>query len=285
MNLKTLLNKYYVELDKYRIKNAILDLFKAELKELDYYWRDNINCFGSNNDFKLLQFDTNPLKWKDFIDLIDSLIITDNCREVDDFDLRLVDSISNSKSNNTLNYFANINLRKTNIKPKDILYLFGHSIFEREKWKLESCINHFHNNKTLEIFHYEWSNLYEWYNGDGSHHFAVAMYHLRNENQAYKAKVKITTKRINQKNLKELLEKYDFFMTHKNNAYKVCSLFEQTSISQYYNVFSLHNKDFCLLVFKKQQAADFIIKIFSKLDSKYFFHWNEELKRYMKEDT
>ncbi|MBT0784808.1 hypothetical protein, partial [Campylobacter upsaliensis] len=73
--------------------------------------------------------------------------------------------------------------------------------------------------------------------------------------------------------------------THKNNAYKVCSLFEQTSISQYYNVFSLHNEDFCLLVFKKQQAADFIIKIFSKLDSKYFFHWNEELKRYMKEDT
>ncbi|EOF4405206.1 DUF6685 family protein, partial [Campylobacter upsaliensis] len=101
------------------------------------------------------------------------------------------------------------------------------------------------------MFYYEWSNLYEWYNSDGSHHFAVAMYHLRNENQTYKAKVKITTKRINQKNLKELLEKYDFFMTHKNNAYKVYSLFEQTSIMQYYNIFSLHNEDFCLLVFKK----------------------------------
>ena len=29
------------------------------------------------------------------------------------------------------------------------------------------------------------------------------------------------------------------------------------------------------------ETLDFIIKIFSKLDSKYFFHWNEELKRYM----
>lgn len=177
-------------------------------------------------------------KQDDFIGLLSNLFTQDECKEMDDFDLGIVKSISCSKSNNKTNYFANINLHKSNIDPRDIIYLFGFNIFQvlnkKGGWDLQSCIKHFQENKILEFAYYEWADWYEWNNHNGSHHFAVVLYHLRNNQEKYKVKVRVKIERLNQDNLKKLLGGYEIFMTHEDNIYKTNSLSNQIFTAQDY---------------------------------------------------
>ncbi|MBZ7936519.1 hypothetical protein H2279_07745 [Campylobacter sp. B0100352/1] len=84
--------------------------------------------------------------------------------------------------------------------------------------------------------------------------------------------------------MKKLLEDHEIFMTHKNNSYKFNSLFKHTSIMQYYHHYDLwSNEELFLMVFEKQRMDKFILNTLNKIDSKYFFHWNQELEKYLDE--
>lgn len=282
MKLKILLNNYLIQ-------RAILKFLKSDLKALDFSQLKKINCFsfygGELRDLRLEPCFFNL--WNDFISLIDSLIIMQDYREIEDFNLGLVKSVSNSKSDNPHNYFANINLKNSNIKPRDLIYLFGFDTFQQEEkkdnWNLESCIKHFQKDKILDLTYYEWCDWYEWNNSDGSHHFAVALYHLRNNKEKYTTKVRIQTAKINQEVLKKLLQEYQIFMTHTSNIYKFNSLFEHILIKKHFHSFSLcSHKNFDLLVFRKQYISDFVLGILNKIHSKYLFNWNKELEKYLK---
>lgn len=301
--MNKILEKMKLYLENYRIQKVFFKLLNLDLKELNYSWRDNINCFSfSGGIIKLLKLNEYYIKsslgyiknrqWlqkqDDFISLLSNLFTQDEYKEIDDFDLGLVKSISCSRSNNETNYFANINLNGSNINPKDIIYLFGFNTFQsmndENGWDLKSCIKHFQENEILEFTYYEWADWYEWDNNNGSHHFAVALYHLRSNQEKYKVKARIKIERLNQYNLKKLLEEYEIFMTHEDNVYKINSLFKQIFTVQDYKNYELNNDKIYLIVFKKNKINNFVLNMLSKLDSKYFFHWNRELEKHLNKD-
>ncbi|EAJ0762030.1 hypothetical protein CE390_09110 [Campylobacter coli] len=294
-----MLEKIKLYLENYRIQKVLFELLNLDLKELNYSWNDNINCFSfSGGIIKLLKLNEYYIKsslvyikdgqWlqkqDDFIGLLSNLFKQDEYKEIDDFDLGVVKSISCSRSNNETNYFANINLYESNIDPRDIIYLFGFDAFralnKKGGWDLQSCIKHFQEDKILEFTYYEWADWYEWNNHNGSHHFAVALYHLRNNQDKYKVKARIKIEKLNQYNLKKLLEEYEIFITHEDNIYKINSLFNQIFTAQDYKNYKLNNDKTYAIVFKKNKINNFILNILNKLDSKYFFYWNRELKKH-----
>ncbi|ECL9414247.1 hypothetical protein FT314_06915, partial [Campylobacter jejuni] len=86
--------------------------------------------------------------------------------------------------------------------------------------------------------------------------------------------------KLNQYNLKKLLEEYEIFITHEDNIYKINSLFNQIFTAQDYKNYKLNNDKTYAIVFKKNKINNFILNILNKLDSKYFFYWNRELKKH-----
>ncbi|EEU6963924.1 hypothetical protein HEG66_002018, partial [Campylobacter jejuni] len=124
-----MLEKIKLYLENYRIQKVLFELLNLDLKELNYSWNDNINCFSfSGGIIKLLKLNEYYIKsslvyikdgqWlqkqDDFIGLLSNLFKQDEYKEIDDFDLGVVKSISCSRSNNETNYFANINLYESN---------------------------------------------------------------------------------------------------------------------------------------------------------------------------
>ncbi|EAL0061429.1 hypothetical protein BGG39_06460 [Campylobacter lari] len=280
-------------IDKYFCIKTIVALLKEDFESYNVFQLNKINCFAFHGgDLKLLRIRTGyDDNWKAFEDLINRMIIIEKYQEVEKFNIGLIKSISCSKSNNIGNYFYNIDIRNAHIKPKDILYLFGFNNYKtsekKSEWELQACLEHSINNEVLRFTYYKWNDWYEWNNSNGSHHLATALYHLRNANEKFYIKALVENQELNREVISELIEKYEIFMSHEKNAWKFFSLLDTPILGRHMKIFYIVGQNNLRLIvfekayFEKDCTGQIILKILNKMDSRYFFGWNDKLKEYL----
>ncbi|WP_065842943.1 DUF6685 family protein [Campylobacter fetus] len=239
-------------------KKSYDKIINLPFKEINKY---DLNCFRSNEFSYLLT----PLRYHEYsekkLDILKEIIQTRKSNEIIELDLKIIDSISASKS--------------SEYKYKNI-YEFGKNIVLERKndWNLKECIEHIKNGlrnkeKIFEIDYYKWNNRYQWSNTDGSHHFAVANYITTNENIEYKIKCQITTYSINE-DIKIIMNDYHIFLINSESRFYAHEIFLNNNTKTY--SLNLNNQ---LILIQKNEKYKNIIELMKIIDNKYIFYLND----------
>lgn len=227
-----------------------------------------LDCFHSSDIFSrfgnLRVQDTNINDFNKISELFSKLVDKKNTQT--QLDITKVDSVETSKSSAKYSY-------------PDI-YSFGKDIFENRKdeWTLEECLSDF--NSKPDQKHKYFKNMRNgrigWVNYDGSHHFAVAIYHLINSGSSYYVDANICEKSINNDIAKTILNEYDVFILNKDEALNG-KLRYLDNLN--YGLFSFDSngdcKEFCLIISKESTHP--IINVLLKYDKRHILYLNELL--------
>lgn len=231
-----------------------------------------MDCFNSSDYisyFHNLNFmDGNIANPNDITSMFSNLVFENEIRT--QIDITKVDSVSASKSAANRSY--------------PDMYSFGKDVYEirGNKWSLEECLKDF-NSKPDQTFKYSKNcrnNRIIWNNYDGSHHLAVAIYHLMNMNTPYLVNAVLCERNIDNKVATLICENYEVFITYKDSHLNI--IFKALKELEY-GIFSFDsngsNKNCCLIINKN--SSNMILDILKKFDKDYILHLNPMLKQYI----
>lgn len=230
-----------------------------------------LDCFHSSDIFSrfgnLKALDTNIKSFEKITSSFSQLV--DENQIQTQLDITKVDSFAVSKSAAKYSY-------------PDI-YSFGKDIFENRKdeWTLEECLADFNlQNKKNEYSKNMRNNRIIWSNSDGSHHFAVAIYHLINSGSSHFIDANICERSINKDVAKSIIDEYEVFILNKDDLLnEVLKHLENFN----YGLFSFDRNgecnEFCLVVTKESSHP--IINFLLKFDKKHILYLNELLIKYI----
>jgi hypothetical protein len=259
------INKILTRYHKKDEFNNIKELLNFKFQELKFY---PINCFHSNNLDIFTFANWKASHYPNKKDLKDLIINKSEDKQIQ-LDLIKIDSISASKSKSAGYKF-------------DSIYDFGkYLILERgHNWTLHECEKHIKeklNDNIYKINYYEWNNRYEWNNIDGSHHFAVANFIITNQRLNYKINCQVETYGLNKNKIKNLLDSFHIFIISTNLQNFIFNIFNFGEI-KFYGV----NEDMCIVLIKKSEDVNILIKLFRNIDNKYIFNLDEYLSSLIK---
>lgn len=231
-------------------RNILEEIISIEFKEINYKYCV-LNCFNSND----LSF---------FIDKENEYFKNFFIREeqTEDLSFLKIDSICASKSKSSGYRFNTI-------------YSFGKNVFIDRKmnWKYEDCIKHIENSKnTFNLFHFKWNNRYEWDNGDGSHHFAVANFIATNNKYEKIFNCHIKSYSINIDVANKLLKNFEMFVFNIH-SYIIDEIFKEDIV----DVVTLQDGHIIVLFDKEKAENSGYLKLLKLIDEKYVLHFNEYL--------
>lgn len=197
---------------------TLLSLFKSTPEvpvvitfEQEIKYPEQPNCFKADDLSAYLNI--GRAYSKDFEYL--AAMMKSNEYEIQDFDVCNLKVILNSKSKSGGLRFPTI-------------YDFGESVFNREDWSLDTCIKDLERHaapvkKALDLVYYSWNQSYAWDNGDGSHHMAVAIYHLMNDRSLSRLRyaVKVKEKYVDSALATTAFNEYAYFVIRSSSWYKI----------------------------------------------------------------
>lgn len=222
-----------------------------------------IDCFHSNDLIKFIKIGGSFGGDVHEAGILLSKIVQKETLEVTKMDITSINSVSVSKSKSSGYSFGS-------------LYEFGKSIYEErgDKWDIEECLAHIKKRgDVLDIVYYNWDGRYKWVNADGSHHFAVAIYHAINGGFPVEVDVRQTIKSINKSIAEELLKKYALFVINERNAYEIRKFFNDDVASDF-RVFDSCNT---LLAISRANSNSKQIKALENIDNRYVLNLNDYL--------
>lgn len=229
-----------------------------DFETIDY---PEINCFYSND---LNKFITISNYERGHIVNLFSNLIKDR-EEQKKINIKDVSSIMSSKSKSSGYSF-------------ETLYLFGKNIYvdRNNKWDFGDCISHFMYKKdVLDMYYYMWNGRYAWSNSDGSHHFAVAVFHAENANTNHMINTNMTIKYIDEYIANEILNKYSIFVINSKNENSLRECFIENEI----HFFNIKYSTNVLVVFdKSNHNISAYVKIFEQIDDKKILDFNKYLQ-------
>lgn len=256
------------EKEIFRLNEAIEYLFNF----LEPMNKIKIDCFNSDDYlsyFSNLKFmNGNIDNPNDITSMFSNLVFENEIKTK--IDITKVDSVAASKSAENHSY------------PN--MYSFGKDVYEvrGNKWSLEECLEDF-NSVTKQKWIYSKdcrNNRIIWNNKDGSHHFAVAIYHLINMNTPYLVDAVLCERNIDNKVAALICENYEVFITNKDSHLNI--IFKALKELEY-GLFLFDsngsNKNCCLIINKN--SSNMILDILKKFDKDYILHLNPMLKQYI----
>lgn len=233
-------------------------LFSINFETIDY---PEINCFYSNDLNKFISIKN--YERGHIVNLFSDLI--KDRKEQKKINIKDVSSIMCSKSKSAGYDFEN-------------LYLFGKNVYvdRNDKWDFEECLSHFMYKKdVLDMSYYMWNGRYVWINSDGSHHFAVAVFHAENANTNHMINANVTIKYIDESVANEILNNYSIFVISSKNENYLRECLGENEI----HFFDINDSTNILAVFdKSNHNISAYVKIFEQIDEKKILDFNKYLQ-------
>jgi hypothetical protein len=233
-------------------------LFSINFELINY---PRLDCFHSNDLSNFVKI--NNYENKNFVDLFSNLI--KEKKEVKKINIKEVNSIMSSKSKSSGYSF-------------ETLYLFGKNIYldRNNKWDFDECISHvLYKKNVLDMYHYNWNDRYAWSNSDGSHHFAVAVFHAENENKIYIIDANVTIKYIDEHIANKILNIYSVFVINSKNENSLRECFKKEEIY----IFNIAHGNDSLVVFDKSNRNIIsYVRILELIDDKKILDFNKYLQ-------
>ena len=195
------------------------------IQEIDCFNSDNIKCL-----FTLHYYGNNSIV-NEFESILTKKVYTKK------LDLKILDSISNSKSKRI----------KHNFKT---LFEFGN----HNNIDYSTCLNGLLTEAlkhTFTVDKYNWSNKLEWINSGTSHRMASFIYHLFCNKQDYKVDMEITEYDLDKVKLEKIFLCHDIFILSSINSNEVTSLLFKTGMS-HEDIITVNKSDSLVYIFIKK---------------------------------